>query len=307
MTTPAKNTPAKSTPAKAETVKSPVVENKVDTPVVENNVSPVPDDKVVETEPKDRIPELLQGNNILASICQRYLDTFDKIAAYNKDVLAKNDSDWTSTKVLEEARKLGRPTDKDTKPNETISAALKKWESLVDEMNKARRAVIDETSKVLGITLSATAERNPEIEAPLKEERKIAAEIGKQLAMLASITNDDNSAKAVEEFLAKNPLPAVGRDQVHVFGSTDEKATPKYRVNVEVKIDDKVVVSESGFTKAALALPKFYPRGEAPKSDKLRLAWEAAGNSAEKTVVNPVEFDDEGENGAILHFTITKK
>jgi O6-methylguanine-DNA--protein-cysteine methyltransferase len=205
---------------------------------------------------------------------------------------------------LEKAREFARPTDKNVAPKSDIKKALEAYEKLVNEVARARKEILDVTSKELGITLSATADRNPELEAPLKEKRKIAIEIGTQLSMIAKMTSNEQASAAVTEFLSENPLPAIGRDQTRTFGN-DGKATPKYRVTVEIKKGDAVLLSEDGFTKTALALtkPTFgYERGKSLKSEDLRKAWEAAGNTSEKTVKSPVEFEDNG-----LTFVITKK
>lgn len=285
MTTPTKSTATKSATPPAKPAPAPV-DKVADKPVGEQ-----------------RIPETLSSNSILADFCKQYLSVFDEIANYNKEVLAERDSEWTAAKVMEKARELGRPTDANVKPKENVKNALEKFESLVTELAKARKAVLDVTSGELGITLSATAERNPELEAPLKEKRKLAVEIGTQLGMIAKMTTDENASSAVEEFLGKNPLPAIGRDQARTFGGDGGKSTPKYRVTVVVTDKDgNEKVKEDGFTKTALALTKLYERGKAPKSDTLREVWEKAGNTSEKTVQSPVTFEDNN-----LHYTITKK
>jgi hypothetical protein len=290
MTAPAKATTAKSTPAKV--TPAPVVE--------ENKVA----DNTPEEKAVNRIPEALSNQSILADFAKRYLDVFDEIAAYNKDVLAEKTSDWNAAKVLDKARELARPTDKNVKPNEDIKKAVENWENLINEMNRARKTLLDMTSKELGITLSSTSERDPALEAPLRDKRKFAIEIGTQLSMIAKMTTDEAVSEAATEFLAKNALPAIGRDQVRKFGD-DGKSTPKYRVHIQITKDGDTVLDEDGFTKTALALTKStfgYERGKSLKSEDLRKAWEAVGNTPEKTVTNPVEFDDNG-----LHFVITKK
>lgn len=258
--------------------------------------------KDVEVKSEERIPEGLLANSILADFCRQYLSVVDLVTNYNDQVLAAKSSDWNATKVLEKAREFANPSDKNVPPNELIKEALKTWSDTVDMMNRARRAVLDVTAKELGITLSATAERNSETEAPLKEKRKIANEIGNQLTTIAKMTSDASASSLVTAFLNANPLPVVGRDQARTFGES-EKTTPKYRVNVQViDQDGNVRVNEAGFTKAALALTKLYERGTSPKSEVLRKAWETAGNTPETTVVDPVEFDDNN-----LHFVISKK
>lgn len=265
-----------------------------------------PETEVTETEtPVQRIPEALANNPILAEFCSRYLSAFDEIAAYNKEVLTKSDSDWTQSKVLEQARKLGRPEDPKAKPNADIREVLVAYENAVEAMTFARKALMDTTAKELGISLSSTSERDPEREAPLKEKRKLAVEIGSQLSMIAKMTNDEAASGAVSDFLGSNPLPAIGRDQVRTF-TENGTATPKYRVTVKVvNSDGTVLLEENGFTKTALALsqPVFgYERGKSLKSEDLRKAWESAGNTPDKTVQSTVEFEDNN-----LHYTITKK
>lgn len=255
-----------------------------------------------EVKVEERIPEGLLANPILADFCRQYLSVADLVSTYNAEVVAAKSSDWNATKVLEESKRLAEPADANIPANENIKAARKTWSDAVDMMNRAKRAVIEMTAAELGISLSSTVERNAETEAPLKEKRKLANEIGNQLTAIAKMTSDASASELVTTFLTANPLPVVGRNQVSTFGEA-EKATPKYRVNVQViDQDGNVRVNEAGFTKAALALTKLYERGTSPKSDVLRKAWETAGNTPETTVVDPVEFDDND-----LHFVISKK
>lgn len=306
-TSTTRNTPAKSTPTK--------VENKVVEPVKDDTV-PVTElmDKVAEDfqseekteeEVKPRIPQTLADNSMFLEFCERYLSVLDEIAEYNKAVLAEKDSEWNATKVLSKAHSFARPTDKST-VDDAILKLVVAYEETINAQNRARKAVLDATSKKLGITLSATADRNPEIEGPLKEKRKVAVEIGSSLNMIAGMTSNTEASTAVIEFLTNNPLPSIGRDQARSFGGDDTKSTPKYRVNVTItNKDGEILHEDAGFTKASLALTKpvfGYERGKAPGADTFRTIWEKAGNSAEKTVTSPVEFDDND-----LHFVITKK
>lgn len=261
--------------------------------------------ETTKTEPTgmDRIPESLRDNSILRDFFARYLGVVDEIADYNKVVLAEKNSEWTAAKVLEKSVELASPTDANVKANDKVKKARETFERLSSELSKARKEVINVTAEALGITLSNVADRDAAVEAPLKEKRKLAAEIGSQLSMIASMTNDKTAASAVEKFLNDVPLPAIGRDQARSFGNESGTSTPKYRVTVKVTdMDDNVKLEADGFTKTALGLTKFYPRGEALKADKLREVWEAAGNSGDKTVKNVVEFTDND-----LKFTITKK
>lgn len=290
MTTPTKA--AKSAAPKANVTEEPKVA-----------VETVPDDVVETTQEKPRIPEILANSPIFAEFCERYLGVYDEISNYNKEVLASRDSEWNAGKVLEKAREFARPTDKNVQPKDDIKKALEAYEALINETARARKAILDITSNELGITLSATSDRNPETEAPLKEKRKVAIEIGSNLSTIGKMTNDEKTTEAINTFLAANPMPAIGRDQARVFGD-DGKSTPKYRVIVEVSKDGTSLLNVKGFTAASLALtkPAFgYERGKAIKTDDLRKAWESAGNTPEKTVTNPVEFEDNG-----LHFKISK-
>jgi hypothetical protein len=294
MTTPTTNkTAPKSTPTP-----------KKDETVVVDEKTPLQDDVKVEETPKNRIPEYLANNPIFAEFCKRYLETFDDISKYNKSVLASKDSQWTTTKILEKAREMARPTEAGKEPNKNVLKALEDFERLINEMNVARRAVVDAASKELGISTVVTDARDPEKEAPLKEARKTAVELGKQLNLIADMTQDKKSSDEITKFLTDFPLPAIGRDQVHTFGG-DTKATPKYRLSIKVAKGDEVLMEGEGITKTALALsnPKFgYERGKSLSADELRKAWESAGNSSENTVQPTVEFTDNG-----LTFTLTKK
>jgi hypothetical protein len=301
MTAPStakKNAPAKATADNSVKSESTVSENT--TP--DNVVTP---ETTAETEtPKVRVPEVLSANPILADFCKRYLDVLDEIQEYNKEVLAEKDSEWNAAKVLGKAKEFASPDDA-SKVKPEIKKVYDAYEKLLTEVANARKAVLDATSKELGVNLSAVADRDPATEAPLKEKRKFAVEIGSQLATIAKMTTDEAATSAVNSFLNDNPLPAVGRDQTRSFTSDGSGSTPKFRVNVTVSKDGEVILSESGFTKAALALtkPAFgYERGKSLKADDLRNAWIKAGNTAEKTVQDKVEFNDNN-----LHFVITKK
>lgn len=251
-----------------------------------------------------RIPAVLAKETILADFCRRYLAVYDEISEYNAEVLAEKDAEWTAGKVLAKAREFASPED-GTSADEEIKSVYDAWEKLVTEVSHARKAVLDAASKKLGITLSATADRNAETEAPLKEKRKFAHTVGTQLSKIAEMTANEAASKSVTEFLSNYPLPAVGRDQVSTFGS-DGSTTPKYRVTVTVSKDGNTLLEGEGFTKTALALTKpvfGYERGKALDAEKLRAAWEAAGNSQKEPYkVSPVKFKDND-----LDFEIAKK
>lgn len=301
------------------TAKSVNVQEETVNPVTEENVSEtiateempetvevsenVEETKEESTEPVNRIPELLASQFILNDLCQKYLGVVDKTAAYNQTVIGEKDSEWTSAKVVNKARELANPTDANVEANKEIKDALDAWENLVTEQLKARKVIVDLASKALGISLSSVAaERDMELEAKLKEERKLATVIGDQLKLMGTLTTDANTTEVVNAFLNAYPLPMVGRDQVHNFGADNAGKTPKYRVNIVVTRDGETILSEEGFTKLALALPPYYERGKAPKAPMFREVWEKAGNSPEKTVQPTVQFEDNG-----LVYTITKK
>ena len=269
-----------------------------DVAVDENDVTGNPEvseDSVVEnTEDANRIPDVLASNPIFTEFCNRYLAAFDEITEYNKIVLAERDSEWNSSKVLAKARELGNPDSGDADTD--IKPVFDEYEAALTAFNKAKKSLIEKTAEKLGIKMSAVADRDPATEGPLKEKRKLATEIGTQLTSIAGMTQDKATSEAVTEFFAKFPMPAIGRDSVRTFGE-GSGSTPKYRVLVSVKNKDGqyLLQDEKGFSKTALKLtqPVFgYERGKALKSDKLREAWEGAGNTAEKTTVNPVVFED---------------
>lgn len=267
----------------------------VDTPeTVETSETP-------ETEtPVNRIPDALNVP-VLSDFCERYLSVLDEITAYNKSVVAEKDSQWTAAKVLEKARALGRP-EKDEDADKEILTLIEDYEKIVKAVADARTALVNKTAEKLGIQMSAVADRNPELEGPLKEKRKVAVEIGQQLATIAKLTTNNQASEAVTAFLDANQLPAVGRDQMRSFSADGSKSTPKYRVTITVQKNGETVLTEDGFTKTALALTKLHERGKAPKPEDFRKAWEAAGNTPENTVQPTVEFENLG-----FHYTITKK
>lgn len=285
MTAPA--TAKKTTPAKETTP----IDESVPTPEV------VPDDT-----PVDRIPEELADQTILADFCQRYLNSYDEILAYNKQVLAEKDAEWNPTKLVAKAREMANPEDA-SKAVPAIKKLVDEFEKALTAFNVARRAVIDGTAKELGVSLSSTSERDPEVEEALKKKRTEAKVIGTNLSTIAEMAKPE-AKDVIIKFLSEYPLPTIGRDQAHNFGSGNTGSTPKYRVHVSVtNKDGKEIVSEDGFTKASQALPKYYERGKSPKSDTLREIWEKAGNSPKEPYkVSPVEWNDNG-----LKFILSKK
>lgn len=299
MTSPTANKPSPTSKATNPSKSAPVQE-KLNTPPVAEK--PVAENPVTEKpQGESRIPDVLR-NSILQSICRTYLEAFDEISKYNKDVLKAEKSEWTSSKIMDKARELANPTDANIAPNAAIKTALTSFEKIQDEFNRARKSLLEQTAKELGIDFSTSTERNADLEKPLKEKRASAIEVGKQLSAFSKVNTDPQVNESVIAFLTEYPLPSVGREQARTFGA-DEKATPKYRVNITVtNVDGDVLLEKPGFTQTALALTKFYERGKALKADALREKWEAAGNTVDNTVKDPVEFEDNG-----LHFKIAKK
>ncbi len=261
----------------------------------------------IEEPTTPRIPEVLDSNAMLADMCKQYLDVADLIAAYNNEVLKPNNSEWNRHKVLAYAKAEARPDDASKKADEDLLPLIQELENAQEALNFARDAVLKKATEKLGISLSETGgERDPEKEAPLKEKRKFATTVGSTLNTMAEMLSDKNITNAIQEFLKNNPLPNVGREQVRSFsGDNGGGSTPRYRVKVEVKKDGKTLLTEDGFTKTALALTKpvfGYDRGQAPKADKLRQAWEAVGNAPGETKQSTVNFEDNG-----LEFILTAK
>ncbi len=257
------------------------------------------------TNTEKRIPALIAKNPIFADFLKDFLSVLDKIAEYNKDVLSASESEHTPSSVFKRARDYASPDNAEDQDKE-IKDALDAFESLATQLSNARKNVIELTAKKMGITLSSTAERDPAIEGPLKDERKRASDIATTLMNIAGMTNDSAIKDAITEFFKVNELPMVGRDQTHNFG-TNSGSTPKYRVSVNVKnADGEDLGTYDGFSKVALALtkPAFgYERSKAPKADAFRSVWENAGNSqSEPYKVPEVTFTDNN-----LTYTMKKK
>lgn len=250
---------------------------------------------------KDRIPTLLGKQAIFMEFLSTYLDALDEISEYNTQVLVEKDSEWNSYKILEKARELARPSTGEA--NSNIKEALEAWETLASEVNRVKQTVLQVTAKELGIDYAAGAERNPEVEAPLRDKRKTAINIGVQLTQMAGMSMDSKMKDAIVGFLNEYEMPSVGRNQVHSF-TAEPNNTPKYRVRISVarQEDGEVLFAEEGITKTVQALTKYYPRGKSLKADTFRSVWEKAGNTMEATPVPTVEFTDND-----LVFTITKK
>ncbi len=277
------------------------IEENVNTEVVETENTETETPEVVETP---QIPEVMANNPIFADFCKQYLSIFTEISEYNKAVLAPRADGWTSTKIFNAAKEMGRPEDANKPVNEEVKSLLVAYENAMEALTFAKKDLITKAAEVLGIPVGNTQERDATVEEPRKEKRTKANVIGTQLKSIADMLSDENISSGVLDFLNKYPLPAVGRDQARNFTS-DSDSTPKYRTNVEISRDGEVLATESGFTKAALALtkPMFgYERGKSPKANDFRTIWEKAGNSANATPTPTVTFEDNG-----LTFTITKK
>lgn len=282
-----------------------VTDNKSDD-VVENNETEIQETENTETSENDALIAQLSSNPILADFTKKYLAVYNEIAEYNREVLAAKDSEWNVGKVMAKANEFAKPEpNSGVKADEEIASLMKSYEELLIQAARAKKSVVDATAKKLGITLSATSERDPVREEELKNKRSVGIVLGKRLNDIAEMFSDKEMSSAIEKFLTQNPLPAVGRQSSHSFTGNDGKATPKYRVKVEVYKGDEKLEEFDGFSKAALSLSnsKFgYERGKSLKADAFRNAWEAAGNSSEKTTQSVVEFTDNG-----LKFVLTKK
>jgi hypothetical protein len=274
--------------------------------IVEEKEIETPETEVTEVSENDKLIAQLSSNPILADFTKKYLDVHGEISQYNAEVLAAKDSEWNPGKVMTKATEFAKPEpNSGVKADEEILSLMQSYEKLLIEVARAKKSVVDATAKKLGITLSATAERDPVKEEALKEKRSVGVVLGKRLNDIAEMFSDKEMSDAIAKFLTNNPLPAVGRQSSMSFAGNEGKATPKYRVKVEVYKGDEKLDEFDGFSKTALSLSnsKFgYERGKALKADKFREAWEAPGNNSEKTVQSTVEFTDNG-----LRFVLTKK
>lgn len=282
-----------------------VADNNNDT-VAEKEINETPETVETPETENDKLIAYLSSNPILADFTKKYLDIYNKISEYNAEVLAAKDSEWNVVKVMAKATEFAKPAPgSGIKPNDDIASLMKTYEQLLIDVARAKKAVVDATAKELGITLSATSDRDPVREETLKEERSVGVVLGKRLNDISEMFSDKEMSAAIAEFLVKNPLPAVGRQSSHSFSGADAKASPKYRVKVEVFKGDEKLEEFDSFSKAGVSLsnPKFgYERGKSLKADAFREAWEAAGNNSEKTVQSVVKFEDNG-----LTYVLTKK
>ncbi len=292
--------------------KSSTDETVVETPVdesVDSNEETVNEETVTETDeaevvtdPKERVPAELRDSPIFLEFVNRYIAIFDELTEYNAKVLAEKNSEWNGSKLLAKAKTLGNPDEGEA--NAKIKTALDEFERLSSELSKARQNLISITAAEIGVSLSAVADRDPELETELKEKRKMALNIGTKLNGIAEMMDSSPNIKnAIISFFSEYPLPFIGREGASKTSSDGTTGTPRYRVTVTVTDSDgNVKVEERGFTKAALALPKYYESGaERPTAETLRKAWESAGNNPTATVQETVTFEDNN-----LTFTIKK-
>jgi hypothetical protein len=245
----------------------------------------------------ERIPEVLRSEMIISAMLTNYLRYTDEIAQYNADVLKRTDGEWTPNKLLAKAKEWARPIQGD--PDSDALAVVQALEKAQSTLNAARQQVVKFTADKMGVSLSNVTERDSEREVPLKQNRIKAVEISKQMDAFRQNVEDTDAGSALGQFLKDFPVPQVGREGK--FDPTDTATgAPKYRVRVEVFRGDERLLSENGFTKTALALPKYHARGQAPKSDKLREVWEAAGNTSDNVVQPVVQWENAG-----LRYVIT--
>jgi hypothetical protein len=270
------------------------------------NTETVSEEVVTEEKEVSPIPAALNSNPILVSFCQQYLDVIAPITEYNNSIFKKSNSEWDRHKLLAEAKKLGSPMDANEEAVPAIKEAFEVYENVLASLAVVRADLVNITAKHLGVSLETLGgERDETKEADLKEKRKFAFGLGETLKQMALYSADKASSEAVNKFLKNNELPAVGRQQTTSFTTESTTATPKYRVKVTVAKEGHTIGEFDGFSKTAIAMTGAaygYPKGEALKADKLRQAWEAAGNGPSSTVNPTVEFEDNG-----LTFTLTQK
>lgn len=253
---------------------------------------------VTEEVEVNRIPDAIIENGLLVEFCKIYLGIADEIGEYNSRVLQTRTDGWTNSKVLEKAKEFASPEDANIPKDDTIADLFDKYESYLTALAFAKTELLNATAEKLGITLTNTSERDPNVENTLKEQRVKALKVVTQFEGMAEFTTDANLKNGITEFLKNNPLPMVGRNQERSFGlEGNNTSTPKYRVTVTItNSDGEKLYSDKGFSKAALAITKpvfGYERGKALTAENLREAWEKAGNSADNPYAVPrVEFVD---------------
>jgi hypothetical protein len=261
-----------------------------------------------EEEDEEAEANPLTGTNpfpgFMSGFATKILEANSQISAHNVEMtklaaMAKS-AGMSSYQVLSEAKKLARPVEDDTKPNAQILTLLEAYEKAQETLNSARSSLVATTAKSLGVDLAQEApEPDKDIVEALKVARKSAVAIAKQLVDMASNANpNDPSRKELEAWLAANPILVIGSDRVlDVTDATSGLA--RYRVDVTASINGQTLTvgteefkGAKGFTKAAQLASKSgkHKRGESPDRDDFRKAWEAAGNTPDKTVQSTVDF-----------------
>lgn len=172
---------------------------------------------------------------------------------------------------------------------EETSDLLDQWDRAWEVVANLRRSIGEKVSKLSGKPLHWEAPKPDESEtAALKLQRKTAVGRMKLLKDMIEAVSSKDGKKAIESFLAANPMPSVGTDTVVDVTST-APVTKKYRVDVDAVAADGTQLlngdARKGFTSAVNAIrkSKVYGRGDAPDQDAFRARWEAREEGSKST------------------------
>lgn len=260
--------------------------------------------KVEENAKDSRIPAF--PNEFMVNVATSYLKAVDEISAHNAKYL-KPPSDDPNTMSITKLVSVGS---KEFSEDPDLKDNLTEISNLQTRLKELREGTAKIVAQKKGVKVSSEPEEAPaEVIESLKAVHKDAQSTARIFGEMADKNFDPDATDLIKEFLAKYPLPTVGRNQTWSAVKTGESATtPKYRVKVSAStVEGETVFTDvSGFSKTIqqIAKMKLHGKGKdskAPTSDNFREAWEGAGNSMTKTVQNTVSFTHDG-----IVYTIVK-
>lgn len=247
-----------------------------------------------KAQPEAPVNPFTGSNDVVAGMANDMLAEIQAVSAFNAKYMEpeRDPNAPTQAKMVTQARDETTPE---------ILELVNKYDAALTAVNQARETLANSMARKLGVTLAREVPKPEDVElTQVKSQRQRAVDIAKVLEKMASLT----AAEGVAEFLKANPIPEVLRK-----GSYDPTAetsgTPKYRVTVTATRDGQEILTRTdgqGFTKAAQYSRKFHEKDKALAAPDFRKAWEAAGNTVEKTVQSPVTFEHDG-----VQYSISKR
>lgn len=238
-----------------------------------------------------------ENDPILLSTGQSLLTFVDQLEEFNSKYLKEEDSGEYGTiwKQVGYTKKVADEPSEDMSKEDIATARklIKTVDDLQAKLTAARKEAATFAANQLGISVASEKVEIPEeeLEAMKKSVREPAVNLATTLATLATAikATDESKAESIKEFLAKYPIPQVGRKGKLDVTDVKEQAK-RHRVDVKaVDSEGKELFNVKGLTKAAA-------QKGTPSVDEFRKVFEQNGANKE------VSFEHDG-----VTYTITPR